>query len=179
MAAEFALMHLGVIASLTEPPPDLSNQPYCWDDFTADIFDSNSHIYFDFNHQATSADGDHDAEVGVGCTGEVNVESEGISESRMIGKNALTILMDRHPGSSYKLVVAQVNSVRTKFVMDCYVNGQVFRGVGMSKRLAKARAAKQALQKLDSMEFGTGEGKLINITGSLVLCLNCHPHLTF
>lgn len=158
MAAEFALLHLGIIASLTESPPDLSNHPYCWDDFTADIFDSNSHIYLDFNHQATTTESDRDAEV---CAGEENVELEDSSESRMIGKNTLTILMDRHPGSSYKLVAAQVNSVRTKFVMDCYVNGQVFRGVGMSKRIAKARAAKQALQKLDSMEFGTGEGNLI------------------
>lgn len=158
MAAEFALVHLGAIVAVTDPVPDISQEPYCYEDFTADINDTNSLLYYDFFYQTEPNHGESAHAAGEGV-GEKTGDEKNLFESRMIGKNALTILRELHPNAFYNFVATITQDARPRFIMAAHVDGQKFKGSGINKRLAKARAAREALRNLDKMDFGMAEGR--------------------
>lgn len=158
MAADFALVHLGSIAAVTDPVPEVSKEPYCYDDFTADINDTNSLLYYDFQHIERSHD-ESACAAGEGVVGEKTGEEKNSFESKMIGKNTLTILRELHPNAFYHFVATITEDARPRFIMAVNVDGQKFKGSGINKRLAKARAAREALRNLDKMDFGMAEGR--------------------
>jgi len=45
------------------------------------------------------------------------------------------------------------------FAVAVTIEGETFRAVGSSKKMAKARAARDALRKLYNLEFGISESK--------------------
>lgn len=46
------------------------------------------------------------------------------------------------------------------FAMSVTVNGETFKGAGPSKKLAKARAARDALMRFYNLEFGVAESAI-------------------
>ena len=148
MAAENALIALGEVEAVSEQPHDLATEPYCWEDFTADLADTNSSLYFDFADivYAQNAEGD-------------SIGYEDFDEnSSMIGKNTITILSELRPDAKYKVVSESLRVAELRFVMSVKVDKIEYRGSGSSKRLAKGRAAREALKDLTRMQFGVSEG---------------------
>ena len=80
--------------------------------------------------------------------------------SQLIGKNPLTIIGEMQIFASYKLLAKSDNPLNPLFAVEAVVEGETFRAAGNSKKLAKARAARDALRKLYNLEFGISESKL-------------------
>ena len=61
-------------------------------------------------------------------------------------------------GTKYELDSSSGEGIACIFVMSVTVDGQTFNGAGRSKKLAKARAAQDALQHLFKLQFDTSPG---------------------
>lgn len=164
MAAERALIYLGVLNAPETPIPDQSLEPYCWDDFSADIADGTTALYYDFSCLYQD------------CATEENLmeleDERGESEefAYLEGRSTLAIIKELNPGVEFvDLSESRLNDGRKKFAMGLTVNGMEFTGFGSSKRLAKARAARDALRCLYRMDFKMSEG----------WCEFCWPMRTF
>jgi len=181
MAAEYALLHLGEIDSLTEtpPPPVLVPQPSSVDDFSADIVlptKVKSSLLLDFSCTKESALEDHDNHETVSlpeavsdkpatssCEDDLPTELQDWDKddmlSQLIGKNPLTIIGEMQIDANYVLLAETDDPLNPMFAMAAVVEGEIFRAAGNSKKLAKARAARDALRKLYNLEFGISESK--------------------
>jgi len=180
MAAEYALMYLGEIDSLTEPPPSpvFVPQPCTADDFSSDIVlpsKVKSTLLCDFSRlEYEGPDVDLVSEVEPVKSSDEPVadnrddddlpeELRGLDEddilSQLIGKNPLTIIGEMQIEASYQLLAKSDDPVRPMFAVAAVVEGETFRAAGNSKKLAKARAARDALRKLYNLEFGISESK--------------------
>lgn len=181
MAAEYALLHLGEIDSLTEtpPPPVVGSQPSSFDDFSADIVlptKVKSSLLCDFSSREDSASGDQhnhemmsvpeavsDAPAANSCDDDLPEELRHCDAddllSQLIGKNPLTIIGEMQIDASYTLLAQSDDPLHPMFAMAAVVDGETFRAAGNSKKLAKARAARDALRKLYNLEFGISESE--------------------
>lgn len=181
MAAEYALLYLGEIESLTEtpPPPKSIPQPSSCDDFSADIVfptKIKSSLLRDFSCTEDSASEDRhnhktksvpDAVSNTlatnSCDDDLPEELQNWDEddllSQLIGKNPLTIIGEMQIDASYRLLAQSDDSLHPMFAVSAVVEGETFRAAGNSKKLAKARAARDALRKLYNLEFGISESK--------------------
>jgi len=179
MAAEFALVYLGEIDSLTEspPPPTFIPQPSSAEDFSADIVlpaKVKSSLLCDFSQPEGCHSYDQpDIEIEpVMSSDEPTADSrdDDLPEelrhwdednilSQLIGKNPLTIIGEMQIDASYLLLAKSDDPLHPMFAMAAVVDGERFQAVGNSKKLAKARAAQNALRKLYNLEFGISESK--------------------
>lgn len=75
------------------------------------------------------------------------------------GKNPLMILNEMRPGLKYEFESEQGESHSKKFVMSVMVDNEKFEGSGRNKKIAKARAAQAALQKIFQLQFKNLPGK--------------------
>ncbi|XP_078661863.1 double-stranded RNA-specific editase 1-like isoform X3 [Branchiostoma floridae x Branchiostoma belcheri] len=75
------------------------------------------------------------------------------------GKNPVMILNELRPGLKYEFVSETGESHAKNFVMAVTIDGQTFEGSGRNKKLAKARAAQAALQKIFNYQFTPSPGK--------------------
>jgi len=80
--------------------------------------------------------------------------------SQLIGKNPLTIIGEMHIDATYLLLARSDDPLNPMFAVAAVVDGETFRAAGSSKKLAKARAACEALRKLYNLEFGISESKI-------------------
>ena len=72
------------------------------------------------------------------------------------------ILNEIRPGTKYEFVSETGESHSKNFVMSVTVDGETFQGSGRNKKMAKARAAQAALQKIFNLEFTSSPGKTIS-----------------
>lgn len=160
MAAEYALVHLGELDKVSILPPDPSLEPYCWDDFTADIADCSTLLYYDFSCVYP----EYTEEESNFVEGEQVQLPERFVDfrfSHLVGKNTLAIIKELRPEAEFvELSESQQHGGRMRFVMALELDGMEFTGVGHSKKLAKGRAARDALRLLYQMEFGISDGLL-------------------
>ena len=179
MAAEYALMYLGEIDSVTEspPPPVFIPQPCSADDFSSDVVfptKIKSSLLRDFSlPEDYVADDQHDREIVPEMSSnkptvdsrddDLPEELRGWGEddllSQLIGKNPLTIIGEMQIDASYMLLAKSDDPLHPMFAVAAVVDGETFRAAGNSKKLAKARAARDALRKLYNLEFGISESK--------------------
>jgi len=181
MAAEYALLYMGKIDSLTETPPlpTAVPQPSSFDDFSADIVlptKIKSSLLHDFSCCENSAPEDQhnrptvSVPEAISNTPTTNSFNDDLPEelrnwdeddllSQLIGKNPLTIIGEMQIDASYRLLAQSDDPLYPMFAMAVVIEGEVFRAAGNSKKLAKARAARDALRKLYSLEFGISESK--------------------
>ncbi|KAJ8306832.1 hypothetical protein KUTeg_014916 [Tegillarca granosa] len=75
------------------------------------------------------------------------------------GKNPLMILNEMRPGLKYEFESEQGESHSKKFVMSVVVDNEKFEGSGRNKKIAKARAAQAALQKIFQLQFKNLPGR--------------------
>ena len=78
---------------------------------------------------------------------------------QLIRKNPLTIIGEMQIDASYQLLATSDDPLHPMFAVAAVVDGETFRAAGNSKKLAKARAARNALRKLYNLEFGISESK--------------------
>jgi len=158
MAAEYALVYLGKLDKVSTPPPDPSLEPYCWDDFTADIADSSTLLYYDFScvyPEYTEGESNF-------LEGEQEQPPERVIDirySHLVGKNTLAIIKELRPDAEFvELSEGLQHGGRMRFVMALDLDGIRFTGIGHSKKVAKGRAARDALRLLFELEFGVSDG---------------------
>lgn len=156
MAAENALMSKGKLLQLTEEPHNPEDESYNWNDFTSDNFDRRSNLYYNFIEGKSEVDAEEDDDEWMESL-VFDLEDE---NQHLVGKNTISILSELHPETTYELVSAVYDNHKIFFVMSTNVGGSEFKGSGPNKRLAKARAAREALKELYKMEFGVLEGYL-------------------
>ena len=85
------------------------------------------------------------------------------------GKNPVMILNEIRPGTKYEFVSETGESHAKNFVMSVTVDGETFQGSGRNKKLAKARAAQAALQKIFNLEFSNVPGNFIKVCKKYLL----------
>jgi hypothetical protein len=160
MAAEQALVHLSVLNSsdIEKPEPEIDQK----DDLTADVFDS-SGLFYKFAEPKPDSAKTARANVTPLMAIDVGFEddddgSEYDEYACYIGRNSLSILSELRPDASFRLVYESRIASKSKFVMTCKVDGEIFRGEAPNKKLAKARAARDALQAACGIQFGHAEG---------------------
>ena len=71
------------------------------------------------------------------------------------------------PDAIYTLMDETGDPLHPMFVISVMLDGETFYGSGVSKKLAKGRAARAALRKIYNLEFGTSESKLSNYKGNV------------
>jgi len=173
MAAELALIKHGVLEAMTLKPTDITDVRSA-DDFSADYAES-SELFYDFNKQYPLVDesGVLDmgnlAESGSGDPPNLSLDDEtsdfvSLGEdddlwSRFVGKTSLTIIVELQLDARYELLAETGDQLHPLFAMSVTIDCETFRAAGTSKKLAKARAARNALCKLYNIEFGTAESK--------------------
>jgi len=161
MCADYALVHLGVIEKVDETPPDVMEDVEGPDDFTADITDQSTQLYYDFNLPESEqvadppradfyADDDDDDDF-INEIDDVTLQ--------LLGKNPLTIMGELRPDAVYTLLDETGDPLHPKFLMSVTLDEETFQGSGPSKKLAKGRAARDALRRFFSLEFGTSESE--------------------
>jgi len=172
MAAEAALIYHGAIAAPTLHPTDISDvcSP---EDFSADCC-TKSRLFFDFSRSCRLADqsvpwdtDDNFTSTGVEYSVTPSAEDDvvvGVADdedlwSHFVGKNPLTIIVELKLDAQYQLLAETGDQLHPLYAMEVAIDGETFRAAGTNKRLAKARAARNALSKLYSVEFGTDESK--------------------
>jgi len=158
MAAEQVLARLSVLSAFDVEKPELETC-YHKDDFTADYFDSSS-LYYQFAEPDPSVLKHHST---IPSLIELNfdLEEEYDEYKNFIGRNSLSILSELRQDVYYRLAYQSTCAQKPNFVMICKLDGQTFRGEAPSKKLAKARAARDALKELFGIEFNHVEGWLI------------------
>ena len=179
MAAEYALMYLGEIDSVTESPPAPSfvPQPNTPDDFSSDVilpstlkskllrdFSKSDDEDLDVKLETETAPVDPPREPATdNCDDDLPEELRRWDEddvlSQLIGKNPLTIIGEMQIDARYFLLAKSDDPLHPMFAVAAVVEGETFRAAGNSKKLAKARAARDALRKLYNLEFGISESK--------------------
>lgn len=178
MAAEYALVYLGEIDSVTEsPPPPVSiPQSSSADDFSSDFVfptEVKSALVCDFSQPDSDDQQEQERrEVETVTSADkpaVNRCDDDLPEelrdednllSQLIGKNPLTIIGEMQIDAGYRLLAKSDDPLNPMFAVEAVVEGETFRAGGNSKKLAKARAARAALCKLYNLEFGISESKL-------------------
>jgi len=179
MAAEYALIHLGEIDSLTQcpPAPVFVPQPCSVDDFSSDVVLPTAvqcSLLYDFSKtEARDANDQCDDDVEPAMTSDKPADSSRDDDlpeelrgsddedllSQLIGKNPLTVIGEMQIDASYLLLAKSDDPLHPMFAVAAIVDGETFRAAGNSKKLAKARAARDALHKLYNLEFGISESK--------------------
>jgi len=172
MGAELALIHHGVLEEMTLTPADVTDV-HSANDFSADH--TESRLFYDFSKQypgedrSIPRDSGNLAEIGGGNLPNppaddddggdvVDLEDEDLW-SRFVGKTPLTIIVELQLDARYELLAETGDQLHPLFAMAVTIDGQTFRAAGTSKKLAKARAARNALHKLYNLEFGSAESK--------------------
>jgi len=158
VAAEKALASFVQFPNASEAHQALGRQVQQGGDFTTDIAESTL-----FNNFDPSQGGPGDKE---GSGGAIMPQSNGNSVtapprslvSQPAGKNPVMILNEIRPGTKYEFVSETGESHSKNFTMSVTVDGEVFQGSGRNKKLAKARAAQAALQKIFNLEFSASPG---------------------
>jgi len=175
MAAESALIHHGALTDLTLKPSDVTDvcSP---EDFSADCC-AQSKLFFDFSRACRLADqtvpwstgesfarsaAERFAKVGDENSATL-VDDDAVDDedswSRFVGKNPLTIIVELQLDVQYQLLAETGDQLQPLYAMGVVIDGEMFRAAGPNKRLAKARAARNALSKIYGVEFGTDESK--------------------
>jgi len=171
MAAELALIDRGALETPTVQPSDVSDVCSAAD-FSADATESK--WFYDFSKpyseacelapwqvenvasdmsSANTFTADDDDALAVAAS-----EDEE-SWSRFIGKTPLTIIVEMQLDAQYQLLAETGDQLHPLFAMAVTIDGQMFSAAGTSKKIAKARAARNALHTLYSLEFGTAESE--------------------
>lgn len=161
MCADYALVHLAVIDKVDETPSDVLEDAESPEDFTADITDQSTQLYYDFNlpesEQAAYvpsedfyADDDDDDDF--------MTELDDVT-LQLLGKNPLTIMGELRPDAVYMLLDETGDPLHPKFLMSVTLDEETFQGSGPSKKLAKGRAARDALRRFFNLEFGASESE--------------------
>ena len=180
MAAEYALIHLRQIDSLTETPPAplLIPQPSSADDFSSDLVlptKVKTSLLYDFSRPDGDAADDQSGSktepiASVDNQDTDNHDDDDLPEelkrleeddllSQLVGKNPLTIIGEMQIDASFTLLAKSDDPLHPMFAVEAVIDGEIFRAAGNSKKLAKARAARDALCKLYNLEFGISESK--------------------
>lgn len=181
MAAELALIDHGALETLTLKPTDVTDVCSA-DDYSADCY-TKSRLFYDFGRVYSAADEDDtfpwdtgkgtvvaESEVSqsVGTSGDDVVndddddDSAAVDEdiwSRFVGKTPLTIIVELQLDARYELLAETGDQLHPLFAMAATIDGETFHAAGTNKKLAKARAARNALCKLYNLEFGTAESE--------------------
>ena len=178
MAAELALINYGVLEALTVHPTDISEVASAGD-FSADC--TESEMYCDFSKpycedesvpwekkrfaavtggdSLPTASADNDVADDSDVTGAVDDDDDDDQWSHFIGKTSLTIVVELQLEAHYELLAETGDQLHPLFAMEAMIDGLPFRASGTNKKLAKARAARNALNKLYGLEFDTAESK--------------------
>ena len=160
MAAEQGLVRLAVLSAFDVEKPE--PETYLKDDFTADVFNS-SGLFYQFTERDPGVQ-TYPSNIPSLTSLDFGLDEEECDEyANFIGRNSVSILSELRQDASYRLVYSSNNVKTPKFVMTCKLDGQMFRGEAPSKKLAKARAARDALQELFGIEFSHVEGLLISL----------------
>jgi len=184
MAAEFALMHFGMISDLSEHVPPIT--PDCTEDYTSDVSETPQFYNFDKkfllddenfvpwllpekvdldvpviseNVASIPADEASVSADNLDSNPAVDMDDEDF-RSRLLGKTPLTIVGELQLGAFYTLMDETGDQLHPMFAMSVTINDETFYGAGTSKKLAKARAARNALQKMYNIHFSVTESKL-------------------
>jgi len=166
MAAESALISYGALTAMTSAPSDISD--VCLpEDFSADCC-TESKLFFSFSELCRPADPVEDlasaadenlATPDADDDDVVNAVDDEDSWSHFVGKNPLTIIVELQLDVRYELLAETGDQLHPLYAMAVMIDGEVFSAAGTNKRLAKARAARNALSKIYNVEFGTDESK--------------------
>lgn len=173
MAAELALIKHGILEAMTLKPTDIIDVCSS-DDFSADCMES-SKLFYNFNKQyspvdeSVSLDMENLAESGGGNLPNESLDDESSDAvtldededlwSRFVGKTSLTIIVELQLDARYELLAETGDQLHPLFAMSVTIDNETFRAAGTSKKLAKARAARNALCKLYNIEFGSAESE--------------------
>ncbi len=176
MAAEKALASFVQLPNASEAHQALGRQISASGDFTSDstIDGANTGLFNNFDPNASPGTGGgagatsgsgSDALGGSDATKGINgLSTTPLSQrplpSQPNGKNPVMILNEIRPGTKYEFVSETGESHSKNFVMSVTVDGETFQGSGRNKKMAKARAAQAALQKIFNLEFTSSPGKV-------------------
>ena len=140
-------------------------------DFTSDAAEGNGTLFNNFDPNApkgqqVGGEGTPPQAPGVNgnSTGPVASPPPRPLPSQPAGKNPVMILNEIRPGTKYEFISETGESHSKNFAMSVTVDGETFQGSGRNKKLAKARAAQAALQKIFNLEFTASPGKMISST---------------
>ena len=163
MAAEKALASFVQLPNASEAHQALGRQISTSGDFTSDstAVDGNSGLFNNFDPNAVKMEGETAAaegKGGVNGTGTTPLTQRPLP-TQPNGKNPVMILNEIRPGTKYEFVSETGESHSKNFVMSVTVDGETFQGSGRNKKMAKARAAQAALQKIFNLEFTSSPGK--------------------
>jgi len=175
MAAELALINYGALSEMTVSPTDVTDV-FSADDFSADCVQSA--LFYDFSKKYSEIDESvpwdtgHLAESANKSSFIASASDDGANEgdvlaavedddiwSRFVGKTPLTIIVELQLDARYALLAETGDQLHPLFAMSVTIDGKTFRAAGNSKKIAKARAARNALCKIYNLEFGTSESK--------------------
>ncbi len=168
IAAEKALASFVQLPNASEAHQALGRQIQTGD-FTSDsAADVNSSLFNNFDPSSAAKGGDGGEQKGVnGSGGAGNQGTTPLAQrplpSQPAGKNPVMILNEIRPGTKYEFVSETGESHSKCFVMSVTVDTETFQGSGRNKKMAKARAAQAALQKIFNLEFTTSPGNIYNI----------------
>ena len=160
VAAEKALASFVQFPNASEAHQALGRQVQQGGDFTTDIAESTL-----FNNFDPSQGNGGEKEGSVGASMPQSNGGSMTSQPRALisqpaGKNPVMILNEIRPGTKYEFVSETGESHSKNFTMSVTVDGEAFQGSGRNKKLAKARAAQAALQKIFNLEFSSSPGIL-------------------
>jgi dsRNA-specific ribonuclease len=168
MAAEQALVYIGELDP-NEVETPVAEVLHC-DDYASDMF--YGMLFYNFETPYVSAkDGqltlpkfEPDSE------GYYFEENESLEPQdpfgAHVGRNAVAILSELHPECTFRVVFESRSTNPSRFVQTVKVNFQIFRGEGPSKKLAKGRAAAEALMALYGLNFHVAEDGMPIYEGS-------------
>ena len=162
MAAEKALASFVQLPNASEAHQALGRQISTSGDFTSDstAVDGNSGLFNNFDPNAVKVKGEATATEGKGVNGTGTTPlTQRPLPTQSNGKNPVMILNEIRPGTKYEFVSETGESHSKNFVMSVTVDGETFQGSGRNKKMAKARAAQAALQKIFNLEFTSSPGK--------------------
>jgi len=171
MAAELALINYGALTAMTTQPTDVTDVCSA-DDYSADCC-TESKLFFDFRQPCRLADqsvpwdtdenpasaGDENSATAFADNDVMSAVDDEDPWSHFIGKNPLTIVVELQLEARYHLLAETGDQLHPLYAMGAVIDGEMFRAAGTNKRLAKARAARNALSKIYNVEFGTDESK--------------------
>lgn len=161
MCADYALVHLGAIDSVDETPADMIDYTDKSDDFTADIADPSTQLFYDFN-LPEPPEPPADSAVPEDFYADDDDDDDFMNEIddmtlQLLGKNPLTIMGELRPDAVYTLLDETGDPLHPKFLMSVTLDEETYQGSGPSKKLAKGRAARDALLRFYNLEFGASE----------------------
>ncbi len=160
LAAEKALASFVQFPNASEAHQAMGRQ-ITGGDFTSDSADVHTNLFNNFDPLTPreDMDGQQLPQPGVNGNG-ATVTSPRPVQPQPAGKNPVMILNEIRPGTKYEFISETGESHAKNFVMSVTVDGETFQGSGRNKKLAKARAAQAALQKIFHLEFSSSPGKL-------------------